>query len=85
MLKKVLLKISENSQENTCPRASFLLSCRPQTSNFIKKEALAQIFYCEFSEIFETLYRTTLGSGQIMLLEFEFLLLIYLQNLLKAL
>ena len=52
MLKKVLLKISENSQENTCPRASFLLSCRPQTSNFIKKEALAQIFYCEFYEIF---------------------------------
>ena len=52
MLKKVLLKISENSQENTCARASFLLSCRPQTCNFIKKEALAQVFYCEFSEIF---------------------------------
>ena len=35
-IKKVFLEISQNSQENTCARASFLLSCR--ACNFIKKE-----------------------------------------------
>ena len=36
-MKKVLLEITQNSQENTC--------------NFIKKETLAQLFSCEFHEI----------------------------------
>ena len=27
-VKKVLLEISQNSQENTCTRVNFLLSCR---------------------------------------------------------
>ena len=38
-VKKVFLEISQNSQENT-------LAC-----NFVKKEALAQVFSCEFCEI----------------------------------
>ena len=37
--KKVLLQISQNSQESTC------------AYNFIKKEILAQMFFCEFCEI----------------------------------
>ena len=37
-------EISQNLQENTCARVSFLI-------NFIKKETLAQMFYCEFCEI----------------------------------
>ena len=41
--KKGVLKISQNSQENTCPRASFL-------------ETLAQVFSCEFCEIFTNPY-----------------------------
>ena len=28
-----------------------LISCRPQASNFIKEETLAQVFSCEFGEI----------------------------------
>ena len=44
-VKKVLLEISQNSQENTCARASFLIK------NFIKEEALTQVFSCEFCEI----------------------------------
>ena len=43
---KVLLEISQNSQENNCVRVSFLMAC-----NFIKKENLSQVFSCEFWEI----------------------------------
>ena len=43
-VEKVFLEISQNSQENACPRVSFLI-------NFIKKETLAQVFSHEFSEI----------------------------------
>ena len=46
-VKKVFLKISQNSQENTCARDSVLI-------NFIKKETLVQVFSCEFCEIFKT-------------------------------
>ena len=44
-VKKVFLEISQNSQENTCARASIL---RPEACNFIKIEALAPVFSCEF-------------------------------------
>ena len=37
LCKKMFLKISQNSQENTCA--------------FIKKETLAQVFSCEFCQI----------------------------------
>ena len=50
--KKVFLKTSQNSQENIFARASFF--CRPQ--NFIKKETLAQVFTCEFREIFKNTF-----------------------------
>ena len=36
--KKVILKISQNSRENT----------RAEACNFIKKETLAHVFSCEF-------------------------------------
>ena len=51
-VKKVFLEISQNSQENTCARASFL----------IKLQALAQVFSCEFCEISKNtfFYRTPL-------------------------
>ena len=40
-VKKVFLEISQNSQENTCPRAFFLIK-------FFKKETQAKVFYSEF-------------------------------------
>ena len=43
-VKKVFLDISQNLQESTCPRDSFL-------KKFIKKETLAQVFSYEFCEI----------------------------------
>ena len=45
-VKKVFLEISQNSQENTCARASFLIKL--------------QVFSCEFFEIFKnTLFHRT--------------------------
>ena len=52
-VKTVFLEISQNSQKNTCARASFLikLQAEAEACNFIKKEALEQVFSCEFCEI----------------------------------
>ena len=47
----MFLKISRNSQENTCGRVSFLKKLQARARNFIKKETLAQVISCEFCEI----------------------------------
>ena len=46
--KKGVFKISKNSLKNTCA----------QTCNFIKKETLAQTFFCEFCLIFKNAFST---------------------------
>ena len=50
-IKKVFWEISQNSQESTCTRVSFLIKLqasglqrRPQVCNFLKKQTLAQVF-----------------------------------------
>ena len=65
--KKVFLQISKNSQESTCARVSFLIKLQSQVCNFIKKEALAQVFSCEFCEIsYNTfLHRTPLVAASV--------------------
>ena len=55
-VKKVFLEISQNSQENTCARVSFLIKLRALACNFIKKETLGQVFCCEFCGIFKSTY-----------------------------
>ena len=47
--KKVFLKISQNSQENTCTKVA-------EACNSIKKEALAQVLSCEFCETFKNIF-----------------------------
>ena len=54
-VKKALLEISQNSQENTC--------ARPQACNFIKKETLVLVFTCEFWEFCKNTYRTPLVAA----------------------
>ena len=63
-VKKVLLKISQRSQENTCATVSFLIKLQAGACNFIKKETLAQVFSREFCEISKKtfLHRTPLGD-----------------------
>ena len=48
--KKEFLEISQNSQENICARASFLIEFQVGLE-LLKKEALAQVFSCEFCQI----------------------------------
>ena len=64
-VKKVFLEISQNSQENTCVRVSFLIKLQTQACNFIKKETLLQVFSCEFCEICKNnfFYRTHLVAA----------------------
>ena len=50
-VRKVFLEISQNLQENTCVRVSFLIKLQASVCNFIKKETLALLFSCEFCEI----------------------------------
>ena len=52
----MLLKISQNSQENTCARDSFLIKL--QACSFIKKVSLAQVLSSEFCEIFKNTLTT---------------------------
>ena len=47
--KKVFLKISDNSRENTCARVSFLIKLQAT-------DTLAQVFSCEFCEIFKNIF-----------------------------
>ena len=55
---KVFLEISQNSQENTCARVSFLIQLQASACNFIKKETLAQVCSCEFCEISKNTFFT---------------------------
>ena len=50
----VFLKISQNSQENTCVRVSFLIMAQAEGSNIVEKEAVAQLFSCEICDIFKS-------------------------------
>ena len=61
----VFLEASQNSQENTCARVSFLKKL--QAYNFIKKETLAQVFSCEFFEISKNTfsYRTPMVAASV--------------------
>ena len=71
-VKNMFLEISQKSQENTCARDSFfnkVAGQRPVACNFIKKESLAQVFSCEFCEIFKSTfsYRTPLVAASTLL------------------
>ena len=54
--KKVFLKISQNSQKNTCAKVSFSIKLQTWGLNFIKKETLVQVFSGEFCEIFRAAF-----------------------------
>ena len=60
-VKKVFLEISQNSQENTCARVTFLIKL--QTGNVIKKETLTQVFSVDFVKFLRTYFlQNTSGS-----------------------
>ena len=54
----------KNLRENTCARISFLIKLqdfRPAT--LLKKEALAQLFSCEFCEVFKNTFSQNSSEG----------------------
>ena len=55
---KVFLEISKKSQEDTCERGSFLIKLQASSCNFIKKETLVQVFYCESCKISKNIFFT---------------------------
>ena len=54
----MFIEISQNSQENNSAKASFLIKLQVWGCNFIKKETLAQVFFCEFCEISKNTFST---------------------------
>ena len=58
---KVVLEISENSQENACVRVSFSIKLQAKACNSVKKEILALLFSSKFCEISKN------TSGQLLL------------------
>ena len=63
-VKKVLLKISQNSQENTCAKISFLIKFHgPHPETLLKRDSDTGTF-CEFCNIFKNIfsYSTALGN-----------------------
>ena len=64
----MFLKISQNSQKNTCVRFSFLKSCRPEACNFIKKETLAQVFFMNFAKFLRTPFLQNTSGGLFLIL-----------------
>ena len=55
-MKKVFLKISQNSQEDTCARISFLIKLQAWELQLYKKETLAQVLSFEIYEVFNNTY-----------------------------
>ena len=55
-VKKVFLKILQNFTGKICSRASFSIKLYTEACNFIKNETLAQVFCCEFCEIFKNTF-----------------------------
>ena len=79
--KNMFLKVSQNSQENTCARVSFLIKLQAWPATLLKRRQ-AQMLSCEFSEIFKNIFftesqRTTASAGtelEIEMFIFSFLL-----------
>ena len=69
LLKKVFLKISQNSQENNCARVSFLIKLHAIACNFIKKATLSKMLSCEFWEIFKNILLQSTFGWQFLLWE----------------
>ena len=60
------MEIWQNSQENACASAPFLIKLETLACNCIKKGALAEVFSCEFREMYKTTFSQN-TSGRLLL------------------
>ena len=65
-LEMVFLEISQNSQENTYARVSFLIKLRPEACNFIKKRLWHRCFPVNFVKFLRTPFSQN-TSGRLLL------------------
>ena len=63
--KKVFLEISQNSQENTCARVTFLVNCR-RPATLLKKKLWNRCFPVNFPKFLGTLFLQN-NSGRLLL------------------
>ena len=54
--KGVLRNFIKFTGKHMCERVSFLIKLQPSVCNFIKRETLAQVFFCEFCKISENAF-----------------------------
>ena len=55
-IKKLFLEIQQNSPDNNCAKAYFLMKLQASTCIFSKKETVAQVFSCEFCKISKNIF-----------------------------
>ena len=65
VIKNFIKKFRKIHREIPMPESLFKQSYRPKIRNFVKKETLARVFSCEFSDIFKnaSFYRTPLVAA----------------------
>ena len=71
--KKVFSEISQNSQENTCARDSFLIKLHARPATLLKKRLWHRRFPVNFAKILRTPFSQN-NSGRLFLLRLTFLL-----------
>ena len=67
-LEKMFSKISQNLQENTSARVSFLI--KVQVATLSKKKTLAKVLSCEFCGIFKNTFFIVACSGEKVMMEY---------------
>ena len=66
-IKKGFLKISQNSQENTCARVSYLIKLQAPPATLLKKTLWHRCFPVNFAKFLRTLFLQN-TSGQLLLI-----------------
>ena len=59
----MFLEISQNSQENNCARESFLINCRAEACNFIKKSLWHGRFPVNFAKFLRIAFLQNTPGG----------------------
>ena len=54
--KKLFLKVSQNLRKKNLRQSLFLIKLQTEPCNFIKKEALTQVFLCQCFEMFKNTF-----------------------------
>ena len=62
-VKKAFIKISQNSQENTCAKVSFSVKCRLQPATLLKRKPQQKCFRINFANFSRTFFLRNTSGG----------------------